>query len=115
MEMTERQEAILVFLKRRHAEGLPPPTIREIGEECDITSTSVVSNNVDCLVQAGLVVRYRDSARGIMLKGETGVVSPAQLAAENEQLRRKLKATEMQVTALRRQVAALQVVKGRAA
>lgn len=113
--MTERQQAIIAFLKRRQSAGLPPPTIREIGENCDISSTSVVSANVDQLVKAGLVVRYRDSARGIMLKGAEGPVTPDQLSAENEQLRRKLKVAEMQVTALRRQVAALQVVKGRAA
>lgn len=105
--MTNRQLAILAFLKRRQGTGLPPPTIREIGEECDITSTSVVSRNVDQLVQAGLVVRYREAARGIMLKGEIGAVSATQLRAENEQLRKRLKVAEMQVTALRRQLAAI--------
>lgn len=105
--MDSRQQAIFSYLKRRHSDGLPPPTLREIGEACDISSTSVVSYNVDALVDAGLVVRYRDAARGVMLKGQTPGVSSDQLSAENEQLRRRLKVAEMQITALRRQVAAL--------
>ena len=55
-----------------------PPSIREIGEECDIGSTSVVNYNLNKLVQAGYLRREEKVSRGLRIIGTIPGVSPAQ-------------------------------------
>jgi repressor LexA len=44
-----------------------PPTIREIGKACDISSTSVVNYNLNKLEREGLLARDREVSRGLRL------------------------------------------------
>lgn len=97
--MTPRQTAIMAYLRRRQSGNLPPPTYREIGDACDISSTSVVKANVDALARRRLVIR-QPGARGVMLPGE----SREDLEVEVSRLRRALEVRAAQVKALRRQV-----------
>ena len=45
------------------------PSIREIKQECDISSTSVVDYNLKALQKLGVIERDDDVARGIRLRG----------------------------------------------
>lgn len=67
--LSKRQEAILDFIRRFTEEHGYPPTIREIGRACDISSTSVVNYNLNKLERAGFLVRKREVSRGLRLVG----------------------------------------------
>jgi repressor LexA len=65
--LSERQKAILDFIEKSiNAQGFPP-TIREIGEACDIASTSVVNYNLNKLREGGWLERTKEKSRGIRL------------------------------------------------
>jgi repressor LexA len=66
-KLSKRQEAILEFIRDFTKEHGYPPTIREIGKACDISSTSVVNYNLDKLERAGLLERKREVSRGLRL------------------------------------------------
>ena len=64
-ELSERQQKILAFLRKFIRENRFPPTIREIGEDVGISSTSVVKYNLDILERENLIERDREISRGI--------------------------------------------------
>lgn len=70
MNLSERQQAILDFIREFSARSKYPPTIREIGQHVGITSTSVVNYNLNILEQKGLIERDREKSRGLKLVGE---------------------------------------------
>jgi repressor LexA len=57
----------LEFIKSFSLDSGYPPTIREIGEAVDISSTSVVNYNLNALQKEGFIVRDRTVSRGIRL------------------------------------------------
>lgn len=63
----ERHKKILDFLKDYQEREGYPPTIREIGEETDISSTSVVNYYLDQLEKMGKIERQRKISRGVRL------------------------------------------------
>lgn len=65
--MTERQRAILAYIRACEDAGEFPPTIREIMDELGISSSSVVSSNLDTLQEEGYIKRIPDKGRGIRL------------------------------------------------
>ena len=67
MKLSERQQRILDFIREFIDENMYPPTIREIGQAVDISSTSVVNYNLNKLVDAGLIERNKEVSRGIRL------------------------------------------------
>jgi repressor LexA len=67
MALSERQRRILEFIKDFVLENGYPPTIREIGEAVDISSTSVVNYNLNALQKEGHIIRDRTVSRGIRL------------------------------------------------
>lgn len=69
-ELSVRQQAILDYLGAFIAEHDYPPSIRDIQRACAISSSSVVSYNLDRLAEYGYVRRARDTARGYALAGE---------------------------------------------
>ena len=69
-ELSERQKKILEFLQEFIEENQYPPTIREIGKEVGISSTSVVKYNLDVLARRDLIERNADISRGIRLVGD---------------------------------------------
>ena len=70
MDLSERQQAILDFIREFSARSKYPPTIREIGHSVGITSTSVVNYNLNILEQRGFIERDREKSRGLKLVGE---------------------------------------------
>ena len=81
-KISDRQKQIVEFIRDFLNEYSYPPTIREIGTACHISSTSVVNHNLNKLEKTGHIVRNSRVARGIQLLGglesvvlERGLVS----------------------------------------
>lgn len=77
MNLTERQERILAFIRQYGAEHGYPPTIREIGRAVGISSTSVVKYNLERLEDKGKLERSEEISRGLRLKEEPQPAWPA--------------------------------------
>jgi repressor LexA len=69
-DLSERQRKILQFIREFIDENRYPPTIREIGKDVGISSTSVVKYNLDVLARRDLIERNPDISRGIRLVGD---------------------------------------------
>jgi len=65
--LSERQRKILQFIVSFVSENEFPPTIREIGEQVGISSTSVVNYNLAKLEELGLISRRKEVSRGLSL------------------------------------------------
>ncbi|MEA3377235.1 MAG: transcriptional repressor LexA [Chloroflexota bacterium] len=67
--MSEKQQGILEFVGEYIGDNGYPPSMREICAATGISSTSVVSYNLDRLEESGYIVRDRDVSRGLRLAG----------------------------------------------
>lgn len=67
--LSQRQQNMMRFMHNYMQERGFPPSIREIGEECDIGSTSVVNYNLNKLVDAGYIQRSGKVSRGLRIVG----------------------------------------------
>ncbi len=67
VKLSARQKAMLKFIGSFVNDNGYPPTIREIGKACNISSTSVVNYNLNKLEREGLIVRDREVSRGLRL------------------------------------------------
>jgi len=67
MALSERQRRILEFVKSFTMSNGYPPTIREIGQAVNISSTSVVNYNLNALEKERYITRDRTVSRGIRL------------------------------------------------
>jgi repressor LexA len=76
-QLSTRQQNMLRFMSEYMGQQGYPPTIREIGERCDIASTSVVNYNLNKLVDAGYLQRSGKVSRGLRIIGRIPGVSPA--------------------------------------
>ena len=80
----ERHKKILKFLEKFQADNGFPPSIREIGENTNISSTSVVNYYLNQLEEMNFIERERNVSRGIRLirtlKGN--LVTAAQMISE---------------------------------
>ncbi len=70
-EKKERQRRILKFIKKYTDTNGYPPTVREIGEGANISSTSLVSYYLKALEEKGLIVREPSVSRGIRVPDPT--------------------------------------------
>ena len=68
-QLSERQERILRFIGDYMNDHGRPPTVREIGQAANISSTSVVDYNLRVLEREGHLKRDRELSRGIELPG----------------------------------------------
>lgn len=66
-DISEKQQKILKFAGEYIRENGYPPSMREICAEAGISSTSVVSYNLDRLEEAGYITRDREVSRGLRL------------------------------------------------
>ena len=82
--LTERQKKILDVLARFQRQYGYPPSIREICEKADISSTSVVNYYLDQLQEMGYIERDGRVSRGIRLIKPLGEIAPT-LAAQVKQ------------------------------
>ncbi len=72
MQLSDRQQNIMNFLKMFTLDNGYPPTIRQIGAAVGITSTSVVNYNLNILKNAGYISRDPAVSRGIRVTGDIG-------------------------------------------
>jgi repressor LexA len=66
-QLSDRQQRMLRFIADYLDEHGRPPTVREIGQAADISSTSVVDYNLRVLEREGHLRRDRELSRGIEL------------------------------------------------
>ena len=67
MALSPKQESILAYIDSFMAENGYPPTVRDIQNGCDLSSTSVVDYNLRALDRLGYLRRTREVSRGIEL------------------------------------------------
>jgi len=67
--LSEKQQRILDFVQEFLDEHDYPPSIRDIQQGCEISSTSVVDYNLKRLEERGLLRRDREISRAIQLPG----------------------------------------------
>jgi len=65
--LSSRQKRIISFIHEFLRDRGYPPSIRDIADRCEISSTSVVAYNLDRLEEAGHIRRHSDISRGIEL------------------------------------------------
>ena len=70
--LSPKQQSILDFLRHFIREKNYPPSIRDIQEECSISSTSVVDYNLKALERMGYIHRDREVSRAIELLDGSG-------------------------------------------
>jgi repressor LexA len=68
-KLSERQKNILKYIEAYLDERGYPPSIREIGDQVGISSTSVVDYNLKVLEREGRIRRDREVSRGLELVG----------------------------------------------
>ena len=66
-KLSDRQKSMLEMLQRFQVDNGYPPTIREIGDELKISSTSVVNYNLERLEERGYIERESRLSRGIRI------------------------------------------------
>ncbi len=71
-KLSDRQKRMLEFIQRFTASNGYPPSIREIGDAADISSTSVVNYNLNRLVDEGFLTRDQNVSRGLRLTEKLG-------------------------------------------
>ena len=65
--LSERQSRILSFIRHYAVANPYPPSLREIVEGCDVSSTSVVNYNIRRLEENGYLSRTPKTCRTIVL------------------------------------------------
>ena len=80
-KLSEKQLTILSFIEEFIDENDYPPSIRDIQNGCDISSTSVVSYNLDRLKESGYLNRHSEVSRGLSLSNQRDV-EPAVLSTD---------------------------------
>ncbi len=75
MDLTPRQKRMLDYIRRHVRDTGYPPTIREIGREVEISSTSVVNYNLNVLQEKGYIQRSRETSRGLRVVGKEAPVA----------------------------------------
>lgn len=88
-KLSERQVNILKYIADYIAAHTRPPTIREIGKNVEITSTSVVNYNLQRLKERGMLSRDKEVSRGLRLTN-TGYTSVGLLPPGGGSLRIQL-------------------------
>jgi len=71
-ELSGKQQRILDFIRTFIDDHDYPPSIRQIQEACDISSTSVVDYNLRALEKSGHIRRDREVSRAIEVLHATG-------------------------------------------
>jgi repressor LexA len=78
--LSARQERILSFIREFTVQYGYPPSIRQIGLDVGISSTSVVSYNLNILQQKGHINRTREISRGVRLVESNEAENPQEHA-----------------------------------
>ncbi|MDQ4076089.1 MAG: transcriptional repressor LexA [Chloroflexota bacterium] len=73
-KLSPKQERILLFIEDCIAERSQPPSIREICDSCNISSTSVADYNLKRLEEKGYISRMSNVSRGIQVLQPIGAL-----------------------------------------
>lgn len=73
-KLSQRQAAILAYIEECIATRKHPPSIREICEHCEISSTSVADYNLKRLEELGYIERASKVSRGIQVLNPQGAL-----------------------------------------
>lgn len=73
-KLSERQRKMLDYIWQYIRDSGRPPTIREIGQEVKISSTSVVNYNLTKLMEKGFLDRDAEVSRGLRLTEKARVI-----------------------------------------
>lgn len=92
--LTKRQRAMLDLIVRHQRANLPPPTIREMQQEANISSTSVAHHNVKRLEEMGYIERQAGAVRGVRALRDA---SGQPLTGSPERIARQLYRLEAQI------------------
>ena len=98
--LTERQRDVLDFIGQRIEQYGVAPTLQEISDAFDYSSTASAQKHVNLLVKKGLLVREKHQKRGLTLPsdleerdpailpllGAVAAGSPIEVVAENEEV-----------------------------
>ncbi len=76
-ELTQRQAAVLDFIRGFHLDRGYAPTLREIGDQFGIRSTNGVRDHLTALARKGHLRLHAGVSRGVVLVGENGEESQA--------------------------------------
>lgn len=82
-QLTQRQQAVLDFIKRHNDKNGVPPTVREIAAGMGFRSTNGVVDHVKALIKHGYLDKIPNRSRGIRLAGspEVGIPILGRIAA----------------------------------
>lgn len=72
--LSQKQRKILDFVRHFWLSSSYPPTVRDILNGCNISSTSVVDYNLDILEREGYIRRHPGISRGIELVSDSSAV-----------------------------------------
>ena len=81
-QLNRRQAQVLAFIREYTSRHPYPPTLREIVEDCGLSSASVALYNLRVLARNGYVTRIPNTARGIVLTGRGWSWTPESQAKE---------------------------------
>ncbi len=76
--LSKRQSEILAFIEKCIAERKQPPSIREICDHCEISSTSVADYNLKRLEEQGYITRTNHISRGIQVLNPMGAMKESE-------------------------------------
>jgi repressor LexA len=79
-DLTQRQRAILDYIKSTHADRGYPPSVREIGEAVGLQSPSSVHAQLGTLVDKGYLKKDPSRPRAIVVRGDTAAAAAASTA-----------------------------------
>ena len=80
-KMSNRQQAILEFIKTQVREKGYPPSVREIGEAVGLASSSTVHGHLDRLEKKGLIRRDPTKPRAIEILDDSDSAPPRELTS----------------------------------
>ena len=80
--LNRRQAQVLAFIREYTSRHPYPPTLREIVEDCGLSSASVALYNLRVLARNEYVTRIPTAARGIVLTGQGWSWTPESQAKE---------------------------------
>jgi len=72
-QLTERQSKILDYIHKVTRERSYPPSVREIGENVGLSSSSTVHNHLNQLERRGLIKRDPSKSRTVQLVQDQNV------------------------------------------
>lgn len=76
-DLTQRQQAILDFIRTTHADRGYPPSVREIGEAVGLQSPSSVHAQLGTLVDKGYLRKDPSRPRAIVVRTDAASAAPA--------------------------------------